>query len=74
MTKTFYITFSQKYRTQEHPILPHIDPAGYITIQAGTYQEAVKLTHMAIGPYYDNITSEGYFDESMYTLGHLYSL
>lgn len=72
--KTYYLTFSPKYRTVAHPILSEIDPQGWATLQADTYQEALKKANQAIGPYYDNIVSESYFDPTNYPLGELYAL
>lgn len=69
---TYYITFSSRYLTQEHPTLPGVvDPHGYITLEAQTYQEALKKAHNAIGPYYDGIVSSRYFDKGMYPKGCL---
>ena len=74
MSKTYYVTFSPRYRNNEHPVLGKVDPTGWGEVVAGSYQEATKIVTNSIGPYFDQILSESHFDKQGFKAGKQFDI
>jgi hypothetical protein len=49
---TFYVTFGQKYRREEHPLWPLAHPDGWLEVEAPSEKDARLLLHKALGKYW----------------------
>ena len=65
----FYITFSQKYRHETHPLGAH--PDGWFEVEAKDQDEAAVKANDALGAAWSFIYPRGNFDETRFPLGKL---
>ena len=70
----FYITFSNRYRTEEHPVQSDIDPDGWVSVEADSLEKAQTRAYEVFNAYYDNLVHEDVFDRAAFSLGELYRI
>lgn len=58
--KKFFLTFGQRYRSEEHPALGMDErlPDGWITVYANDIVQARAKVHSAIGRYWSDLYEE----------------
>lgn len=67
---TYYVTFGQRYRHEEHPAFPDANPDGWFEIEAPDISEARLAAHAFLTDAWSFIYSE----EDFATTRHLYPL
>ena len=59
----FYLTFGVKYRHERHPKWVAAHPDGWVLIEAPYEDEARRLAHEALGPYWSMLYPASHFPE-----------
>lgn len=68
---TFYITFGQKYRSEQHPTFSPAHPDGWVTIDAIDEDKAREIAFRELGSRWSGIYTDSNFTPSYYPRGEL---
>lgn len=66
--QTVYVTFGQKYATEEHPTMPEAHPDGWLEIRGVPFSEGVRVAFALTGGFHA-FSYEHRPDERMYSRG-----
>jgi hypothetical protein len=70
----FAITFSERYRTEVHPLDGDVNPEGYVRVEAKSVSDAEVIAYRNFNAYFDAVVPEAELNAEEYPLGCLYSI
>lgn len=70
----FAITFSERYRVEQHPLDGDVGPDGYVRVEAQGLEEAEVAAYRHFNAYFDEVLPEAELVKEDFPLGCLYSL
>jgi len=69
--KTFYVTFGVQYPREPHPLYERATGAGWVRIEAASWERARDVAFGLFGPHWSFLYTELEFDPSWHEAGQL---